>query len=204
MQTKEGVYLIEKKAVPKQPKPDRANRQKKPRDSPRPYSTLYDSNDIPLVKLFFGYGKVPHYKDDGNVTRVATLDVIVRGSVRFPELDPSFISTVWWLTNEGYEKVEKYLKSYPSGNIVETRYAIEIMNKYHIVLDKNRNVLTIDTTLDPDKVPKLIETPKIVDDVPTKKTVIKPEHTTSEVNKYLYKMLQATYRDFRKVFLPSP
>lgn len=203
MPTKEGVYLIEKKIVPPKPRLAQPTLQNKPRKKQKPYSVLYDSYGIPIIKLFYGHGPAPHTYGDGNISRLASLDMILRGHIRFPDLEKSHVSTVLWVNPNGYKQIENYLRSYPSGNIIITHYEIEIINKNNIVLDKPYKVLTIETILDSEKVPELIETPRIVDRVPTDKKVFKPKHTTNDFNQYLYKMLQATYRDFRKVFLPS-
>jgi hypothetical protein len=204
---------LEKKAKPTAKKPSRRQPvliiEEKDK-SERVFSTTYDITGVPIVKLRYA-DTVIYTPTDGREQRIASLDVIMKGSISFISFDKgSFVQGNFELTEPGYAYVKDFLLTRPGrasrrrrGRRGRSRnLAGELSNSVNYFLKDNGGILVIQTAIDQLQLDSLewVDQKKIGRDTSRTKS-LKPRNTTQEFNSYVYETLVKTYERFAEPFL---
>ena len=177
--------------------------------SGREFSTTYDTNGVPIIKL--RYSREPMYtSSDGREHRIADLDIINNGSISFISFDRgNFVQGNFDLTKNGFDAAREFLLAYGKAHRRrhgrrrgKTRDLIGTLAGYNYMLKSNERYLIVQTEMDHFQFDALdwVEQRRVGATTSRTKSW-KPRDTTQEFNSYIYNALVRTYERFAEPFL---
>ena len=172
--------------------------QLEPEEIKRTSATLHDCSENPVIKLYYGMDGYVRKKNEGEIKRIASFEMIKEGSVslaRYRKAD--FIESYFVPIQYGYKLIRNRLKENTDRcwKIKGTRDDVYAESgNYKIFLNAN-NFFIIQTRIDTEGLPMATEIAGHAT-----KLILKPETTTPDFNKSVYDALVETYERLNWLF----